>query len=309
MLKRHRPDGTEADSPDAGTVLWYELLDPQGTECTEAETALGFALPTREMLASVELSSRVALVGGNLRLNLPRYAHEGAPPSPLGLIVTPTCLVSIRYAAAPVFDALAEEIAAGTVPSSAALLGKLVELFVGEVADAVEDLTAEVDRLSARLFRRHQHGTRVLRSLLSRVGHTEGRLARLRLTASGLLRIVMFTLDNAPPWFDRHQLGRLKTAQKDLEILAELDAQLTDKLQFLLDAALGFISVEQNDVMKLFTVASVIAIPPVILAGIWGMNFHHMPELAGQYNYALALAAIVASMVLSALWFKRRGWF
>ena len=90
--------------------------------------------------------------------------------------------------------------------------------------------------------------------------------------------------------------------------VAQLDTQLTDKLQFLLDAALGFINIEQNDVMKVFTVASVAAIPPVILAGVWGMNFQNMPELHLPYGYALALAAIALSIAIPLFWFKRRGW-
>jgi magnesium transporter len=81
------------------------------------------------------------------------------------------------------------------------------------------------------------------------------------------------------------------------------------KVQFLLDATLGFISIEQNSAVKVLTVFSLVGIPPTLLAGIWGMNFKLMPELQWQYGYAYAWAAILLSAVLPLIWFKRKGWF
>ncbi|MCK9538636.1 CorA family divalent cation transporter [Dokdonella sp.] len=306
MLNCHRIN-SEAKG---GDCLWFDLLDPTTEEIARVEQAAGVSLPERASLASVELSSRASVDGQRLRLSVPHFTQDHSAPSPLGLILTPHHLVTLRYAAAPSFDEAAGKLATVHGPdASAEAFLLLVECVVGHVADRVEDLAAEVDKLSANLFERRQHGARVLRSMLNIVGRTESRLARVRLTASGLQRVVMFAFDNAPAWVDARQVGRLKTAQKDLEVLAELDGQLTDKLQFLLDAALGFINVEQNDVMKIFTVASVAAIPPIILVGIWGMNFRHMPELSALYGYPLALAAIATSIVVPVLWFKRKGWF
>jgi magnesium transporter len=173
----------------------------------------------------------------------------------------------------------------------------------------MEDTAAEVGHLSTRLFGEHRRKKDgALRTILGEVGRAEARLTRARLASTGLLRIVMFAHDNPPEWIAKAELPRLRSAQKDLEMLGELDTQLTDKLQFLLDAALGFISIDQNDVMKVFTVASVAAIPPVILAGIWGMNFQHMPELSLAHGYPLALGVIALSIIVPLLWFRRRGW-
>ncbi len=119
----------------------------------------------------------------------------------------------------------------------------------------------------------------MLRATLSEVGRLESHLTRTRLTMTGLLRIIVFTHESAPDWIAKADAARLKLAHKDLDVLCELDGQLTDKLQFLLDAVLGFINIDQNDVMKILTVASVASIPPIILVGIWGMNFVRMPEL------------------------------
>jgi magnesium transporter len=80
-------------------------------------------------------------------------------------------------------------------------------------------------------------------------------------------------------------------------------------VQFLLDAVLGYISIEQNHLFKILTIVSVIGVPPTLLAGIWGMNFHNMPELGWQFGYPLAWLAIVLSTALPLIWFKLRGWF
>jgi len=83
---------------------------------------------------------------------------------------------------------------------------------------------------------------------------------------------------------------------------------LTNKVQFLLDATLGFISISQNNIMKVFTITSVAGIPPVLLAGIWGMNFKHIPELDWEFGYPLALLLIVLSATIPVYWFRRKGW-
>src|ERR1700761_8809437 len=96
---------------------------------------------------------------------------------------------------------------------------------------------------------------------------------------------------------------------KDVASLSDYETRLSDKIQLLLDAVLGFINIQQNELFKILTIVSVVGVPPTILVGVWGMNFKAMPELSWSLGYPLALIAIVASGVLPLLWFKRRGWF
>ena len=110
-------------------------------------------------------------------------------------------------------------------------------------------------------------------------------------------------------WVEAPVKARLKMAGKDVQSLTDYEVHLTDKIQFLLDAALGFITTEQNDLFKVMTVWSVVGIPPVLVAGIWGMNFHFMPELSWPGGYPLALVTIAVSALLPLSWFKWRGWW
>lgn len=114
---------------------------------------------------------------------------------------------------------------------------------------------------------------------------------------------------NRPPeWFDHEAVSATKVVVIDFKTLGEFEDQLTNKLTFLQDAVLGFISTDQNAVMKLFTAASVVTIPPVILAGVWGMNFKNMPELDQPWGYPVALGAMLLSILVPLLWFGARGW-
>jgi magnesium transporter len=90
--------------------------------------------------------------------------------------------------------------------------------------------------------------------------------------------------------------------------LTDYQVHLSGKLQFLLDATLGFISIQQNDIVKALTIASVVGVPPVLIAGIYGMNFRVMPELGWSFGYPLALAVMGVSALMPLAWFRWRGW-
>lgn len=102
---------------------------------------------------------------------------------------------------------------------------------------------------------------------------------------------------------------RLGAVLKDVASLNEYEAHLSGKVQFMLDAVLGYITIEQNDLFKVLTIASVVGIPPTLIAGVYGMNFENMPELDWHWGYPFGLGVIVVSAILPLIWFKRLGWF
>ena len=110
-------------------------------------------------------------------------------------------------------------------------------------------------------------------------------------------------------WITAASRKRLEAVSKDVASLSDYETRLTDKIQLLLDAVLGFINIQQNELFKILTIVSVVGVPPTILVGIWGMNFKNMPELSWTFGYPLAWLAVIASGLLPLIWFKRRGWF
>jgi magnesium transporter len=148
-----------------------------------------------------------------------------------------------------------------------------------------------------------------MREMLAAVGVAGDRLSEIRESLLGLQRIVGFTCEMAQDWIRPEIRTRLTTARGDLASLSDYETHLWSRIQFLLDAILGFINTDQNDIFKVLTIVSVVGIPPTLIASMYGMNFHNMPELSWRYGYQFALALILVSTIVPILWFKWRGWW
>jgi magnesium transporter len=301
-----------------GEVIWIDLLDPTEDERNLVEKRAGVSLPTVDALSEIESSSRLSVDRDTICLSTPVVAQEGPDTflSPVGFIVTKGFLVTIRFVHVAAFDAVAERIRRDdALRSGSGVFIALLESFVDRGADVLERLASDVDKVSRSVFRgdvshrRHTvRSNRSLRRVLSIVGATGDRLALARDALLGLGRIAQFVATLEQKWFEPEFKARLGAVAKDVASLNDYEDQLSNKVHFLLDAVLGFISIEQNDLFKVLTIVSVVGIPPTLVAGIYGMNFRLMPELAWSWGYPFALALIVLSALLPVAWFKWRGW-
>jgi magnesium transporter len=140
---------------------------------------------------------------------------------------------------------------------------------------------------------------------LGRIGDL---VSRVRETQVNAALIVPYVEGAAREWLPKDLKPRFQTLRRDIASLNDYDTHLNYKLQFLLDATLGFINIAQNSVMKVLTVVSVVGIPPVLVAGIYGMNFKSMPELDWPWGYAYGLAVIVLSGLIPLGVFRKRNW-
>ena len=303
----------------AGKVSWVDLLDPTPQERASVERDYRLKLPSREALSEVESSSRISEDDGVLFLSIPFISRAQAvdeAPSPIGFVLSKDVLVTIRYTQLHSFDTAAAKFSkhdAGASSVDAFVI--LVEDMVDRSADLLEVVATELDAVSRSVFlktrtRRH-HLTRsndALHRILIEVGNAGDRLSRIRGSLLGLQRIVPFASEPERDWIPNTVRSRLRTAQGDLLSLTDYETHLSDKVQFLLDGVLGFITTKQNDIFTVLTVVSVLGIPPTLVASIYGMNFKHMPELEWAWGYPFGLALIVLSTILPFLWFKWRGW-
>lgn len=294
--------------PDA--PIWIDLFDPTEDERRCAAEISGLRVPERGDVVNLALSSRIRTDDDAMYLSIPYFADtsNNHHPAPVGLVVTNHILMTLRFEESPAFKLASESCEEHRWDSSADVLATLIEAIVNLAAKRMEDVSAELKKLSDRIFTPARMGTPALRNCMLDVGRLEGEQARNRSSMLGVQRIVSFVRAKKPDWMSDQVELRLRVVDHDLRTLDEFDDQLTNKLQFLLDASLGFISTDQNHVMKVLTVTSVATIPPLILAAIWGMNFKHMPELDWTFGYPLAIAAILLSIFLPVLFFKWRGW-
>jgi magnesium transporter len=322
MLRVYRDTGSflaneSADLP--GEIIWMDLVNPTDEEKRFVEARARVRIPSKEALSEIESSSRLMVESKAIYMSTPMVARGDTADaflSPLGLILTKDVLVTVRFEETPAFNSVVELIRRDeTVRTGIGVFTALLEALVDRGADILERLGGELDKVSRMVFRgdpsERQHTVRSnigLRRVLSRVGATGDRLAIARDALLGLSRIAPFVLSLGHEWIVPEFEARLNAVSRDIASLNDFEGHVSNKVHFLLDAILGFITIEQNDLFKVLTVVSVVGIPPTVVAGIYGMNFKFMPELSWHWGYPFGLALIALSAVVPFLWFKWRGW-
>jgi magnesium transporter len=307
-----RPAGA---SPEQ--ALWLDLRDPTPEERAQVEAATKIRLPERGDIEEIESSSRVYLEDGALYLSTPMLTGDDCLTNGLtavGFVLTPNTLVTLRFSAVAAFD---EVQARGDKPESANASDfflRLLETVIDHSADALEHAGSELEGISRRAFRaddqakKHGKTSEHLRGALRGLGRMSDGISHLRDSLLGIGRIAAFVHETARETHLSGAVARLNAIRGDITSLNDYQGHLTGKVQFLLDATLGFINIQQNDIVKMLTVVSVVGVPPVLIAGIYGMNFKYMPELEWHFGYAYALVLIVVSAFVPYAWLKWRGW-
>jgi magnesium transporter len=322
MLKAYRDTGiflTSNSTELPGAIIWIDLFNPTQDEKNFVQSRTGVRIPSVEALSEIESSSRLVVERGMIYLSTPVVAHADTADaflSPLGLILTQQVLVTVRFEQFSVIDKVVERIHRDeSLRSSTGVFTVLLEALVDRGADVLERLGAELDKVSRTVFRgdpsKREHTVRsnaALRRVLSRVGATGDRLSLARDVLLSLSRIAPFVVSLGHEWIVPEFEARLAAVSKDVASLNDYEGHVSNKVQFLLDAILGFITIEQNDLFKVLTIVSVVGIPPTVVAGVYGMNFQFMPELSWQWGYPFGLVLIVLSALVPFLWFKWRGW-
>ncbi len=289
-------------------AVWVDLCKPDADDLAQASQRVGFEIPGKASISEIEFTSRVRRVGDTLFLNLPRYQEGGGGVAPLGFAISPHALVTQRELPLTSLETIASDLDRRGCDGPVDLFLRIVEHIVDRIADRLEALEAQVTETTRHVFDDRRRARGELNRALLHVGGLGRRLGAMHNNLLGLLRIVNFLDEATPPWFGDDGAQRLKLIHKDLASLGEFEQQLGDRVEFLLDGTLGLINVDQNDVMKVMAVASVVGIPPTVLVGIWGMNFAFMPELPWRPGYFVALAVIGLSIAVPLLWFRRKGW-
>jgi len=246
------------------------------------------------------------------------YGVEDGQPTttPISFVLTDNRLVTVRYATPKPVRVFSEHARRDPeqVRDAPTALERLLDALIDRLADELEAVSRDMEDLSSKIFHKDVDDRRIpaarLTALLTRIGRTQTLLTRVRLSAVSTLRLLSF-LSGANRFHEvtetdmRHHIGSMTA---DATALSDHATFLSDNVTFLLDASLGLISIEQNAAMKLFSWAARVFLPPTLIAGIYGMNFKHMPELSWIGGYPMALVLMLASAVLPVLYLRRRGW-
>jgi magnesium transporter len=304
-------------------AIWIDLLRPRGEEEALVEKALGVDIPTQEEMREIEVSSRLYMDGDAAFMTaivLSRTDGDDAVSSPVTFILSGTRLVTVRYEEPRVFTTFpdrAQKAAIGCTDAESVMMG-LLEAITDRLSDVLERLGPELDAVSRDIFRPNMPGPKKSRKprssadyqrILETIGRKYGLASNIRDSLVTLSRLASFFLNVAQQRRASTELtARIKAFARDTDALSEHVDSISQKITFLLDATLGLVNIEQNMIIKLFSVAAVIFLPPTLVASIYGMNFKFMPELDWPFGYPFAVALMVVFAILPFLFFKRKGW-
>lgn len=312
-LQRHDGGHDLVIPPEA---TWIDLSSPTREEEKAVEAVIGINIPTREEMQEIESSSRLRQEENAIHLTATLVSNTTSP-QPLATAVTFILaghrLITLRYADPlpfRIFSTYAEHHHLSCASGESALAG-LFEAIIDRLADVLEMAGQDVEAISHEIFDHTgtRRGSKHFRAILQRIGRAGDTAAKARESVLSLNRAVTFLGLAAPEVGGKKaKRDRLKTMGRDLQSLADYANFISGKVTFLLDATLGMLSVEQNDIIKIFSVAAVIFLPPTMVATIYGMNFSFMPELHWELGYPLALLIMIVSAILPYLYFKRKGW-
>jgi magnesium transporter len=302
---------------DLKLATWIDLLSPTDEEVAAVQQAFGERVPTRAEVSEIQASSRLRVEGDALYMTAPLLAGtwEGSwQTADTGFVLCPKGCITVRFDELVAFDAVSKAIADGPKLSPASVLIRLLEEVVDRAADHLEVTAEELNQASRQIFSNKTKktpkplGSVGLRAVMTKIGQASDHMSHARYTLVSIVRMTQFVTDRAVGWTSDEEQGRLHAIRSDISSLELFEENQLSRVQLLQDAATAFISIQQNDVVKVLTIASVVGVPPVLVVGVYGMNFRVMPELHWAWGYPFALALMVLSAVVPLLWFKAKRW-
>ncbi len=318
---RHAPDGGLVEQaglpPRLGNgIVWIDLLSPDPQENAALEALLGFAIPSLEDMREIEVSSRLFVQSDAafMTASVPaRGSHGRVATGPVTFILAGDILITLRYHAPRSFATIARRVERLGLDcdSGAAVMVALLEAIIDNLADTLEDAGKDIEALTGSVLEEDPPGASRggLQAVLRGIGRADDSLAKAADSLTTLTRLVGFLTQHLAAGLDPAPFAhRLETIARDLHSLSDHAGFLSGKVAFQLDATLGMINIEQNNIMKIFTMMSVVLLPPTLIGSIYGMNFHWMPELSWPWGYPLALLAMLVSALVPYYYFRYRGW-
>jgi magnesium transporter len=313
-LKKIMVDDLQALSENA---VWIDLVNPTQAEDKAVERLAGIAVPTREDMQEIEISSRLYIENSAryMTATLMCQSDTDMPrTTAVTFILAGHRLVTVRYDLPKPFALVETKLARAC---SAGITGEMVlmellDAVIDRCADILERIGADVDHVSHEIFEpeseRHGHAKRYSQILIT-IGRQGDLTSKVRESLVSIGRLVTFlsAVMEGVKW-TKDMREQLKTQQRDVASLTDHASYLSSKITFVLDAMLGVVNLEQNNIIKLFSVMAVVLMPPTLIASIYGMNFKDMPELGWEYGYPVAVVAMVAAAVVPYYIFKIKKW-
>jgi magnesium transporter len=300
------------------SAVWIDLVKPTAAEDKAVERLAGIAVPTREDMQEIEISSRLYIENGAryMTATLMCAADTDNPrTAAVTFILASHRLVTVRYDEPKPFVLVENKLARSCPPgiTGEMVLMELLDAVIDRNADILERAGSDMDTISHAIFEpegtaRTGHAKRYSDILIA-IGRKGDLTSKVRESLVSIGRVVTFVAAavDGVKW-SKDMREQLKTMQRDVISLTDHASYLSNKITFVLDAMLGVVNLEQNNIIKLFSVMAVVLMPPTLIASIYGMNFKDMPELQWTHGYPLAVVAMLLAAAGPYMYFKWKKW-
>ncbi|MDH6259735.1 magnesium transporter CorA family protein [Bradyrhizobium sp. BR13661] len=296
---------------------WIDLVNPTAAEDKAVERLLGIAIPTREDMQEIEISSRLYIENSARYMTATLMCHSDTDmprTTAVTFILGDHRLVTVRYDQPKPFALVEAKLARSCTPAITGemVLMELLDAVIDRCADILERCGMEIDQVSHDIFEpeseRHGHAKQYSQILIS-IGRKGDLTSKVRESLVSIGRVVTFlsAVVEGVKW-SKDMREQLKTMQRDVASLTDHASYLSSKITFVLDAMLGVVNLEQNNIIKLFSVMAVVLMPPTLIASIYGMNFKAMPELEWEHGYPFAIVLMVIAAIVPYWLFKLKKW-
>ncbi len=301
--------------PPAAAV-WIDLISPTVLEDKLVENLLGIAVPTREEMQEIEVSSRLYVEQGAryMTATLMCQADTATPmTTAVTFILSSHRLCTVRYDEPRPFAIVGQKLARACPPkvSGKSVLMDLLDAVIDRAADIQERVGAEVDQISHAIFEPDDEAAPPsYNDVLKALGRKGDLTSKVRESQVSVGRLLSFLAHEAESLkWGKDVRAQITSMQRDVISLTDHASFLSNKITFLLDAMLGVVNIQQNAIIKIFSIMAVVFMPPTLVASIYGMNFHAgMIEVDWTFGYPFALCLMIVVAVLPLVYFKWKKW-
>ncbi|GGC62370.1 magnesium/cobalt transporter CorA [Chelatococcus reniformis] len=302
--------------PIPAEAVWIDLLDPTRDEDKLVEQHLNIEVPTREDTDYIEPSELIyAEDGARFMTTRLLYKVDSDPElTSVTFILKDGVAVTVRYGEPKAFDIFANRAAKpnGCGLTAEQVMAGLMDTIIDRAAEVLQQVAENIDHISKMVFEhKADPGKRnaEYEQILQRLGRYGDLISKSRESLLSIERVLLsLSVAYRATRVSVALREEVRTTLRDLQSLEEHASFQTNKIQFLLDATLGLVNIEQNNIIKLFSVMAVVFMPPTLIASIYGMNFKFMPELEWQLGYPMALSMMVFAAIAPYFFFRWKKW-
>jgi magnesium transporter len=290
--------------------IWIDVIDPEEEELLWIKEAFGVLLPELDDLGDLEASARYFEADDghmHIRTDFLLDEEETSRNVRVAFVMTNQVLFSIHDEDLPVFRLvrLRARLRPGSVSNAKDVLLDLYSTDAEYSADALEEVYENLEQAGKRVLS-DDISDKDAAEVLETIAKEEDTNGRIRRNVMDTRRALSFLMRSK--LLSDEQQEEARQILRDIDSLENHTAFLFDKINFLMDATVGFINLNQSKIIKIFSVVSVALMPPTLLASIWGMNFQHMPELTETWGYPVAILSMVISAIIPLSFFRHKGW-